>query len=110
MSEAPDFQTTTEVPVEQPAEAPVEAQSEGTEADTQSERSTLLRQAYGAATARLREGHREEFDQFYAEEAQKRGVDYTPRLTPEQKAEQEFLRLLEQHPHLREKAAGQTAE
>jgi hypothetical protein len=69
-------------------------------------RNTLLRQAYTAATSRLRDGHRDEFERLYQQEAQNRGVEYTPRLSPEQKAEKELADLLEKHPHLREKITG----
>lgn len=70
-----------------------------TEAEKE-ERSTKLRKAYGNATARLRESYREEFDALYAEEAETLGVDYTPRLTPEAKAERDLRALLEEYPHL----------
>lgn len=69
------------------------------------ERSNKLRQAYGTATARLREAHREEFDDYYEDEAKSLGVDYKRRLNPEQKAEADLLALLEKYPHLREKVA-----
>lgn len=65
-----------------------------------SERSNKLRKAYGNATTRLREQYRTEFDALYSQEAEALGVDYTPRLTPEQKAQQEFDALLEQYPNL----------
>lgn len=71
-------------------------------ADDKTERSNKLRQAYSAATTRLREEHRDEFDTLYSQEAQDRGVDYTPRLSPEQKAAQEMAELLEKFPSLRE--------
>jgi len=69
------------------------------------ERANALRKAYGQATARLRGEHREEFDQFYAEAAKELGVDYKPRPTAEQKAEETFEALLEEYPHLRDKIA-----
>lgn len=71
--------------------------------DEKQERSQKLRQAYGQATTRLRETHREEFDSLYAQEAQALGVDYTPRLSPEQKAEQQLRALLEENPWLADK-------
>lgn len=74
------------------------------EADT-SERAKALRKAYGNATTRLREQYRTEFDSLYAQEAQALGVDYTPRLTPEQKAMEELKDLLNRFPHLRERIA-----
>jgi len=91
----------------EPTEATAAPTMGETKESTEQARSALLRQAYGAATTRLRESHREEFDRLYAAEATQRGVEYTPRLTAEQKAEQEFQRLLEQYPHLAEKAGKQ---
>lgn len=74
-----------------------------TEQDSTTDRANRLRKAYTNATTRLRESRREEFDALYAEEAQKLGVDYTPRPTAEQKAEQEFDALLAAYPHLANK-------
>lgn len=70
---------------------------------TEDERGKLLRKAYGEATAALRESNREEFDRLYAEKAKALGVDYTPKPTAEQKAEQQLKELLAAHPHLAEK-------
>jgi hypothetical protein len=78
------------------------APAETTAESTDNERGTLLRKAYGAATTALREKHRDEFEALYVEEAQKLGVDYKPKPTAEQKAEQELRDLLEKFPHLRE--------
>lgn len=69
-------------------------------------RNTALRQAYTAATSRLRDAHRDEFERLYQQEATNRGVEYTPRLTPEQKAEKQLADLLREHPHLRERVAA----
>lgn len=71
------------------------------------ERSKALRKAYGNATTRLREEHRDEFDRIYTEEARALGVDYQPKPTAEQKAEAELQVLLQQYPHLRDKIASE---
>ena len=89
---------TEATPVVEDAEEGTEKQSGG--------RNTLLRQAYTAATSRLRDAHRDEFERLNQQESQNRGVDYTPRLSPEQKAEKELADLLERHPHLRDKITG----
>jgi hypothetical protein len=68
------------------------------------ERKDLLRQAYSKATARLRDEHRTEFNQFYAEAAKDLGVEWSPRLSDEEKAERAFEQLLTDYPHLRERA------
>lgn len=56
--------------------------------------------AYGAAVKRLREGHRDEFNAMVAEEMKARGVDWRPRLTPEEKAAKQIKQLLAEHPDL----------
>lgn len=81
----------------------VQAVPDETPDDKSAERGTALRKAYGTANTRLREAHREEFDNLYAEAAAELGVEYTPRLTAEQKAEQEFSALLREYPHLASK-------
>lgn len=86
----------------------VEPTTEGTESADE-KRSSLLRKAYGAATTRLREQYRTEFDALYSQEAEALGVEYTPRLTAEQKAEQQMQALLAEFPHLAEKVAQQPA-
>lgn len=74
------------------------------------DRGVKLKQAYSAATTRLREEKRSEFDKLYAEEAEKRGVTYTPKQTPEQKAAQELQEILTNFPHLREQFSEQPPE
>lgn len=61
---------------------------------------TLLREAYTAATQRLREAHREEFNGYYGEEAKQRGVEWSPRLSPEEKAKATLEALIAEHPDL----------
>lgn len=84
-------------------EAAAVQNAEGNTEDPARERQRKLRQAYSTATTRLREQYRTEFDDLYSQEAEALGVDYTPRPTAEQKAEQELTALLEQFPHLAEK-------
>jgi hypothetical protein len=94
---------TTEVVDSEGAEVIEEAQGgTGTE-EEKAARQAALRKAYSNATTRLREAYRSEFDELYAQEAETLGVNYTPRPTPEQKAEQEVQALLEKYPHLRDK-------
>lgn len=70
------------------------------------ERSKKLRKAYGNATTRLREAHRDEFDSLYSQEAESLGVEYTPRPSAEQKALQQLQALLDEYPQLRGQVAG----
>jgi hypothetical protein len=65
------------------------------------ESNTDRSKAYSAATARLREGHRQEFDGYLTEEMAKFGLVYTPKPTEAEKAEQEIRKLLSLHPELR---------
>jgi len=60
----------------------------------------LLRKTYDVATQRLREQYPEEFRKLRQEAAEELGVEWTPRLTAEQRAERDFDSLLEEFPHL----------
>ena len=72
-----------------------------TEAEQQElDRDQIIRASYTAAGARLRGAHHDEFIQYQIEECQKRGLDWKPRETPEQRASSEFDRLLAEFPFL----------
>lgn len=78
-------------------------------ADTPAEaltRDQALRKAYGLATKRLREAHREEFDGLYGAEAKALGHEYTPKPTAEQKAAEELDTILAKFPALKSRLAG----
>jgi hypothetical protein len=66
----------------------------------QQDRERLLSKAYGQANAMLRNKHTDEFNGYYAERAAALGVEWSPRPTPEQKAETEMRDLLAAYPHL----------
>lgn len=70
---------------------------------SQGDREKLLSQAYNRASQILRERHRDEFHKLYGEHASDLGVEWTPRLTPEQKAEKELQTIFEAWPELRER-------
>lgn len=72
-------------------------------AATEKDTKALLRKAYGTATQELRDNHRDEFNDLYAEKAAELGVEWSPRRTPEQKAEDAFDTLLRDYPHLAER-------
>jgi hypothetical protein len=72
-----------------------------TETANTEDTSTNRSKAYSAATARLREAHRTEFDTYLTEEMGKFGLVYKPKPTEAQKAEAEIRRLLAAHPELR---------
>jgi hypothetical protein len=87
-----------------------------TESTTQptDDKQAKVRKAYSAATARIREAHREEFNVFMKEEAKKAGIDWNPKPTDEEKAKATLDALLAQHPGLRAEMglppeAGETA-
>lgn len=65
-------------------------------------KSALIRKAYSAATAKVRDAHRDEFNAFMVEEAKALGVDWKPKPTEEEKAKAQLDALLAEHPHLRE--------
>lgn len=74
------------------------------------ERERRLNRAYGKASQELRDRYRDEFNQLYGEAAREEGVDWKPRLRPEEKAEQELLTIFEAWPDLREKYAADQAQ
>lgn len=61
------------------------------------------KEAYAAATSRLREERRTEFDALYSQEAEARGVTYTPKPSAEQQAAEQVADLLNQFPNLKER-------
>lgn len=74
---------------------------------TEGDRKELLRQAYGRATQVLRDEYRDRFNALYSEAAEALGVEWKPRLTEEQRAEQQFKELLTAYPHLADKIAAE---
>lgn len=58
--------------------------------------------ARSAAASRLREAHRPEHDRYLAEEMQKRGIDWWPKPTPEEKAKADLEKIYAEYPHLKE--------
>lgn len=61
------------------------------------------RAAYSAATTRLRNDHREEFNRLVKEEMAARDIEWEPRPTEEDKASTQIEALLEKYPDLRAK-------
>lgn len=74
---------------------------------TSEERDRRLGKAYTAATQALRAAHRDEFNALYSQHAEEQGVEWKPRLSAEQKAEQEFDALVSAYPHLLERVASE---
>lgn len=70
--------------------------------DAKAERDTKMRKAYGSATTLLREKHKDEFQLLHQQEAQKLGLDWTPRKSKEQKAREQVNKLLTENPSLRD--------
>lgn len=60
--------------------------------------------ARSAAASRLREAHREEHDAYLVEEMQKRGIDWKPKPTPEEKAKADLEKIYSEYPHLKDSA------
>lgn len=69
-------------------------------------KNALLREAYGAATTALREQNRDAFNKLYAAEAKKRGIEWAPKPSQEDKDRAEMLRILKDHPALAEELAA----
>ena len=74
------------------------------------EREKRLSTAYNRASQALREAHRDEFNQLYSEHAASLGVSWTPRLKPEERAEQELLTIFDEFPELRRRYAPSPGE
>jgi hypothetical protein len=72
-------------------------------------RDQIIRASYTAAGARLRGAHHDEFIEYQIEECKKRGLEWKPRETPEQRASSEFDRLLSEYPFLRDRLPMDTA-
>ena len=77
---------------------------------TAEDRDKALRKAYGTATARLRDEHRDEFNGYYSEAAKELGVEWSPRKSAEEKAAEEMERLLTEYPHLRQRIAPEAVQ
>lgn len=63
-------------------------------------RDQLVRKAYTAASARLRDAHKEEFISLQKEEAQKLGLDWQPRKSKAEKDREQINKLLTENPDL----------
>lgn len=74
------------------------------------ERDKLMSAAYTAAQKDLREAHQDEFNTFYQKECAERGIDWTPRKSPQDKALDDIVTLLQQYPDLAERLAAKIAE
>lgn len=85
-----------------------QAQEEALQAEAV--RKERLRRAYGKATQVLRENHRDEFNDLYSKCAEAEGEEWHPRLTAEQRASQEFDRLLEEFPFLADRLPTQSVQ
>jgi hypothetical protein len=88
-AESPEAEATWTTEVDDPGEGYV-AKSED----------ALKREAYSAATARIRESHKDEFRGLVQEEAAKRGVTYEFRKSAEEKAAEQLADLLAKFPDL----------
>jgi len=85
---------------------------EPTPAQTQEEqdRDATIRKAYSAAAKELRERHRDEFNALQQKHAKEMGVEWSPRLTPEDRAAQQMESLFAEFPGLRERMLSGNGE
>lgn len=60
----------------------------------------LKREAYTAAEGRLKQEYADRFKALVTEEAEKRGVEYVFRKTAEEKAREQYEKLLAEYPQL----------
>lgn len=68
-----------------------------------------VRKAYGKATARLREAHREDFDRMLVEEYEAAGLEVRRRLTAEERAVRDAEKAAEREAKRQAKAAAKIA-
>lgn len=76
---------------------------------SQEERDKRMSKAYTSAQKDLREAHQDEFNGYYQARAAEQGIDWTPRLSKEDKALAEIEKLLTDNPSLAEKLAARLA-
>ena len=62
--------------------------------------SAALASATNAANKRLREAPQDEWNGYKSEEAKERGVEWSPRKSPKDKAREDLRRLLAENPDL----------
>lgn len=77
-------------------------EKENTVSETPQSGEATMQQARSAAATRLREEHRDEYNRLLQEEAKKRGIEWTPRPTKEEKDREALRKLLEENPSLRD--------
>lgn len=77
-----------------------------TKSDPKKTEHTLKAQARAAAEQKLRAAHQNEFWSLYQAECEARGVEFTRRLTAEEKAAAQLEKLLAEFPHLKDKIGG----
>ena len=77
-----------------------------TKDEAQAHKNKAMGEARSAAQSALIELYRAEFNELVRKQAAKRGYDWTPAPTAEEKAEAEAKALLEQFPHLKAKLLG----
>jgi hypothetical protein len=70
---------------------------------TQTEATDPKRAAYSAATTKLRDAYRDQFNELLKQEMAARGIEWAPRPTDAQKAEREVAELLAKFPELKVK-------
>jgi hypothetical protein len=93
---APEAPDTTE---DQPQPAPEKQEAEELSKDE------AVKRGYSKAQREIRERHKAEFLEIQKAEVARLGhPDWTPTPSKEEKAEQDFLKLLAEHPHLVDKA------
>lgn len=74
--------------------------------ETEPTKAQKLNKAYTAAGTLLREAHQSEFNDLMKAEAKKLGIDWAPKLTKKQKAEQELKAILDEFPDLADNLAA----
>lgn len=82
---------------------------ESTTTTESTDRDALLKASYQSALKRLREEHIDRFNALRVEEAQKRGIEWTPPKTERDKAAEKMAALLAEFPDLAETVTAPAA-
>lgn len=78
-----------------------------TEEKSKAERASVLRKAYGQASAQLREKYKDEFLLLQQSAAQKLGLDWSPRKSKEQRDREKLQKILADNPALKDELFAQ---
>lgn len=75
----------------------------------ETDRDKKVTQTYSMATAKLRDLHRDEFNQLRVEAATELGIEWSPRPDEETKAKADLEAILAKYPHFKDEVLGEVS-